>query len=128
MRDGQRRTLTVVLEELEEGECENVFVAPGERNSFEWHSDGNHVFVMPMPRALAPHLLRAFRFGAPMPLHGLAPMPLHGLAPMLPAMPLHGLVPLLPAMPLHPPSPGEVGVPPAPPVAPAPAASPARIV
>ncbi len=125
MRDGQRRTLTVVLEELEEGECENVFVAPGERNSFEWHSDGNHVFVMPMPRALAPHPLRAFRFGAPMPLHGLAPMPLHGLAPMLRAMPLHGLVPLPPAMPLHPESPGEVSVPTAPPPAPAP---PARMV
>ena len=103
MRDGQRRTLTVVLEELEEGECENVFFAPGERNSFEWHSDGDHVFVMPMP------------------LHGLAPM-LHGLAPV---MPLHGLAPMPPAMPLHPASPGEVGVPPAAPPAPAP---PARIV
>lgn len=104
MRDGQRRTLTVVLEELEEGECENVFFAPGERHSFEWHSDGDHVFVMPMPRAFAPHL-RTFRFGAPMPLHGLAPMP--------------------PLMPLRPTSPGEVSVPPAPPPAPAP---PARIV
>ena len=108
IRDGQRRTLTVVLEELEEGECENVFVAPGERNSFEWHSDGDHVFVMPMPlHGLAPML------------HGLAPM-LHGLAPML-----HGLAPMPPAMPLHPASPGEAGVPPAPPPAPAP---PARIV
>jgi hypothetical protein len=109
MRDGQRRTLTVVLEELEEGECENVFFAPGERHSFEWHSDGDHSFVMPMPRAFAPHL-RAFRFGASMmPLHRLAPMLLHGLAPM----------------PLHPASPGEVSVPPAPPPAPAP---PAHIV
>jgi len=64
MRDGQRRTLTVVLEELEEGECENVFVTPGERRSFEWHSDdGDRVFVMPMP--------------------------LHGLAPVPPVMPLH---------------------------------------
>ncbi len=106
IRDGQRRTLTVVLEELEEGECENVFVEPGERHSFEWHSGGDHVFVMPMLRVLAP-LLPA------MPLHGLAPMPLHGLAPMPPVMPL------------HPVSPGEVGVPPAPPPAPAP---PARIV
>lgn len=113
MRDGQRRTLTVVLEELEEGECENVFFAPGDRHSFEWHSDGDHVFVMPMPRAFAPQL-RAFRFGASM-------MPLHRLAPML----LHGLAPMLPAMPLHPASPGEVSVPPAPPPAPAP---PARIV
>ncbi|MEE8560577.1 MAG: PDZ domain-containing protein, partial [Gemmatimonadota bacterium] len=101
MRDGQRRTLTVVLEELEEGECENVFFSPRERHSFEWHSDGDHSFVMPTPRAFAPQL-RTFRFGAPM-------MPLHGLAPM----------------PLHPASPGEVSVPPAPPPAPAP---PAHIV
>ncbi len=114
MRDGQRRTLTVVLEELEEGECENVFFSPRERHSFEWHSDGDHIFVMPTPRAFAPQL-RTFRFGAPMmPLHRLAPMaPLHGMAPM----------PLL--MPLHPASPGEVSVPPAPPPAPAP---PAHIV
>ncbi len=117
MRDGQRRTLTVVLEDLEDGECENVFFAPGERHSFDWHSNGDHVFVMPMPRASAPHL-RAFRFGAPMLLHGLAPLLLHGLAPM----PLHGLAPMAPVMPLHPASPGEVSVPPAPPAAPAPPA------
>ncbi len=114
MRDGQRRTLTVVLEELEEGECENVFFAPGERHSFEWHSDGDHSFVMPTPRAFAPQL-RAFRFGAPM-------MPLHRLAPMAP---LHGMATMPPLMPLRPASPGEVSVPPAPPPAPAP---PARIV
>lgn len=104
MRDGQRRTLTVVLEEVEEGECENVFFSPGERHSFEWNSDGDHIFVMPLHGlAPMPHL-RTFRFGAPMPLHGGAPMP------------------------LHPASPGEVSVPPVPATPPAPPAPPARIV
>jgi S1-C subfamily serine protease len=40
IRDGQRRTLTVVLEEREEGECDDVFVAPGDRHSLEWRSGG----------------------------------------------------------------------------------------
>ena len=99
IRDGQRRSFTVTLEEPAEGDCENVLVAPeGGPHSFQWHSDDGEVHVLPHP-AVAPHI-RAFVLpGVPPALHVLPHGALAPLAPMVPA---------------------EVESPPAPPAAPLP--------
>jgi len=84
IRDGQRRSFTVTLEEPAESDCENVLVAPeGGPHSFQWHSDDGDVHVLPHP-AVAPHL-RAFVLPAvPRALHVLPHDALAPLAPMVP--------------------------------------------
>jgi C-terminal processing protease CtpA/Prc len=84
IRDGQRRSFTVTLEEPAEGDCEDVLVAPeGSPHSFQWHSDDGEVHVLPHP-AVAPHV-RAFVLPAvPEALHVLPHGALAPLAPMVP--------------------------------------------
>lgn len=99
IRDRQRRSFTVTLEEPVESDCENVLVAPeGGPHSFRWHSDDGEVHVLPHP-AVAPHI-RAFALPA-------VPPALHVLP--------HGA--LAPPAPM---APGEVESAPAPPAAPLP--------
>lgn len=84
IRDGQRRSFTVTLEEPTEGDCANELVAPeGGPHSFRWHSDDGDVHVLPHS-AVAPHI-RAFVLPtAPPALHVLP----HGaLAPRVPMVP-----------------------------------------
>ena len=101
IRDGQRRNLTVTLEEPAEGDCEDIFVAPaGDVGSLRWHSEDGGVHVLPHG-ALAPEV-RGF---------------------VLPALP-HAL-PVPPHPYVAPFAPGEVESAPAPPAAPLP---PARTV
>jgi membrane-associated protease RseP (regulator of RpoE activity) len=72
IRDGQRRSFTVTLEEPAEGDCENVLVAPeGGPHSFQWHSDDGEVHVLPHP-AVAPHI-SAFVLPAVPPLAPMVP-------------------------------------------------------
>jgi hypothetical protein len=101
IRDGQRRSFTVTLEEPAEGDCENMLVAPeGGPHSFQWHSDDGEVHVLPHP-AVAPHI-RAFVLPA--------------VPPALHVLPHGALAPLAPL------APGEVKSAPAPPAPPLPPA------
>ncbi len=97
IRDGQRRSFTVTLEEPAEGDCENMLVAPeGGPHSFQWHSDDGEVHVLPHP-AVAPHV-EAFVLPAVPPAVHVLP---HGaLAPLAPVVP--GEVESAPAAPAAP--------------------------
>jgi len=104
IRDGQRRSFTVTLEEPAESDCENVLVAPeGGPHSFQWHSDDGEVHVLPHP-AVAPHM-RAFVLPA--------------VPPALHVLPHGALAPLAPLAPMVP---GEVESAPSPPAVPLPQA------
>jgi C-terminal processing protease CtpA/Prc len=100
IRDGQRRSFTVTLEERAESDCENMLVAPeGGPHSFQWHSDDGEIHVLPHPAA-APHI-RAFALPAMPPALHVLP---HGaLAPLAPLVPGEvERVPAAPAAPLPP--------------------------
>ena len=97
IRDGQRRSFTVTLEEPAEGDCDNVLVAPeGGPHSFQWHSDDGEVHVLPHP-AVAPHIGAFVLPDVPPALHVLPHGALAPLAPMVP-----GEVESVPAPPASP--------------------------
>lgn len=55
MRDGQRRSITVTLEEPAESDCNDLLVAPeAGPHSLRWHSDGEGVHVLPHPPVAPP--------------------------------------------------------------------------
>jgi predicted metalloprotease with PDZ domain len=100
IRDGQRRSFTVTLEEPAEGDCENMLVAPeGGPHSFQWHSDDGEVHVLPHA-AVAPHVEAFVLPAVPSAPHVLPHGALAPLAPMVPGE--VGSAPAAPAAPLPP--------------------------
>jgi predicted metalloprotease with PDZ domain len=100
IRDGQRRSFTVTLEEPAGGDCENMLVAPeGGPHSFQWHSDDGEVHVLPHP-AVAPHVEAFVLPAVPPALHVMPHGTLAPLAPMVPGE--VGSAPAAPTTPLPP--------------------------